>query len=51
MDHDAIDRAPESVITSSSLAGFGSHRPQPLGGRTAIPPLSGTRLRFPDGHG
>src|SRR5271155_4021403 len=27
--------APESVITS--LAGFGSHRPQPLGGRTAIP--------------
>ena len=25
----------ESVITS--LAGFGSHRPQPLGGRTAIP--------------
>ncbi len=27
--------APKSVITS--LAGFGSHRPQPLGGRTAIP--------------
>jgi len=27
--------APESVITS--LAGFGLHRPQPLGGRTAIP--------------
>src|SRR5271157_3296327 len=27
--------APESVITS--LAGFGSCRPQPLGGRTAIP--------------
>src|ERR1700722_16193961 len=27
--------APESVITS--LAGFGSHRPQPLGGRPAIP--------------
>src|ERR1035441_7043190 len=27
--------APESVITS--LAGFGSHRPQPLGRRTAIP--------------
>src|SRR5271165_5250093 len=27
--------APESVITL--LAGFGSHRPQPLGGRTAIP--------------
>src|ERR1035437_7806195 len=27
--------APESVITS--LAGFGAHRPQPLGGRTAIP--------------
>src|ERR1019366_5516697 len=27
--------APESVITS--LAGFDSHRPQPLGGRTAIP--------------
>src|SRR5208282_461252 len=26
--------APESVITS--LAGFGLHRPQPLGGRTAI---------------
>ena len=26
---------PESVITS--LAGFGAHRPQPLGGRTAIP--------------
>src|ERR1035438_9172147 len=27
--------APESVITS--LAGFGARRPQPLGGRTAIP--------------
>src|SRR5258707_3242700 len=27
--------APKSVITS--LAGFGPHRPQPLGGRTAIP--------------
>jgi len=27
--------APKSVITS--LAGFGSHRPQPLGRRTAIP--------------
>src|SRR5947209_3388975 len=27
--------APESVITS--LAGFGACRPQPLGGRTAIP--------------
>src|SRR5271155_915582 len=27
--------APESVITP--LAGFGSYRPQPLGGRTAIP--------------
>lgn len=27
--------APNSVITS--LAGFGSHRPQPLGRRTAIP--------------
>src|SRR5271163_658 len=41
--------APESVITS--LAGFGSHRPQPQADAPQSPPLSGTRLRFPDGHG
>jgi hypothetical protein len=38
---------PESVIIS--LAGFGARRPQPAGGRTAIPALSGTRMRFHDG--
>jgi len=40
---------PESVITS--LAGFGSHRPSHWADAPQSPPLSGTRLRFPVGHG
>src|ERR1035437_5154463 len=45
--------APESVITS--LAGCGSHLPQPLGGRTATPaafryaPAAGIAVRPPSG--